>query len=268
MTQHPPIDKVRRNLVKGLASTPVAGLPLATILANPNLARAVANELEEITLTTKGGRTVKGTLAMPEVTPAPTLIVIHEWWGLNDHIKTMAAELAKEGYIALAVDLYGGKIATEPTVAAQYVGQVDQDASIDIVSSWANWLRTNNNGTGKVGSIGWCFGGGWSLNTSIATKIDATIVYYGNVAKKANVLANLKGPVLGHFGTEDRFINKKMVEGFEAEMEAAGKSDSLTVHWYTADHGFSNPTTAIYDQEDAQIAWGRSLNFFNTHLNE
>ncbi|MCB1489619.1 MAG: dienelactone hydrolase family protein, partial [Bauldia sp.] len=114
--------------------------------------------------------------------------------------------------------------------------------------------------------IGWCFGGGWSLNASLATPVDATVIYYGNVAKTADELKALKGPVLGNFGTEDQNIDAEMVAGFEAAMKEAGKAGELTVNWYTADHGFANPTSARYDAEDTALAWDRTLAFLKANL--
>ena len=99
----------RRTIVTG-----IAGLPLATILADPKLAALAAEALETVSIKTAGGRDVSAALAVPATTPAPAVLLIHEWWGLNDQIKTMAAEFAKEGFLALAVDLYGGKVATDP----------------------------------------------------------------------------------------------------------------------------------------------------------
>ena len=82
-----------------------------------------------------------------------------------------------------------------------------------------NWLRKHERGNGKVATIGWCFGGGWSLNASLAAPVDATVVYYGNVAKKTDQLTSLKGPVLGHFATKDKWINQKMIDGYRSGHE-------------------------------------------------
>ncbi|WP_420346445.1 dienelactone hydrolase family protein [Pelagibius sp.] len=244
--------------------TSLAGIPLATILANPQLARAAAAGLEEVSITTAGGREVTASLALPETTPAPTIVVIHEWWGLNDQIKTVAAEYAKEGFVALAVDLYGGQLADDPDGARALMQATDPDEATDSLTSWIAWLKQHPNSTGKVGTVGFCFGGGWSLNASIAAPVDATVVYYGRVNRPAEDLQNLAGPVLGHFGTEDAFINEAMVGGFEAEMAKAGKT--FENHWYVANHAFANPSSARYDEEDAALAWSRTLTFFKKHL--
>ena len=249
----------RRTIVTG-----IAGLPLATILADPRLAAMAAETLETVSVTTPGGRKVSAALAVPAKTPAPSVLLVHEWWGLNDQIKTMATEFAKEGFLALAVDLYEGKVATDPTTAGTLMKAVDPAKAIETLSVWVNWLKADSRSTGKVGTIGWCFGGGWSLNASIANPVDATVIYYGYLERTADDLKALKGPVLGHFAEEDQWINKEMVDGFEARMKQAGKS--LEDYRYSANHAFANPTGQNYDKEDAQTAWKRTLAFLRKNL--
>ena len=183
----------RRSIVTG-----VAGLPLAGILANPTLARAAAAGLTEVSITTAGGKTVKAALAEPTKAPAPAIILVHEWWGLNDQIKSVAAELAKEGYPSLAVDLYDGGVASTPNDARSYMQQVKAEEAVDTLVSWGAWLKKHAKASGKIGAVGWCFGGGWSLMAGIKGPVDATVVYYGNVARSAQELDGLRGPVLGH----------------------------------------------------------------------
>ena len=250
----------RRDLVKGIA----AGVPIAVVLADPMLASAVAGELETVTITTAGGRSVEGTLAVPDSMPAPAVLLIHEWWGLNDQIKSMAAEFAKEGYLALALDLFGGKVAKSSDEARQLTSGLDQSAGEDTVRAWGRWLKSHENGTGKLATVGWCFGGGWSLMTSIVEPVDATVIYYGNVKRPAEALKNLKGPVLGNFATQDRFIDKDMVADFEAAMKEAGKT--YTSYWYDANHGFANPTGGRYDEADTKRAWERTLAFLKANV--
>jgi carboxymethylenebutenolidase len=112
--------------------------------------------------------------------------------------------------------------------------------------------------------MGWCFGGGWALNASIAEPVDATVVYYGRVDKPADQLAKLKGPVLGHFATRDEFIDEAMVGSFEKAMAEAGKP--VTVYWYEADHAFANPSGGRYDEADAALAWSRTMEFLRQTL--
>ncbi len=253
----------RRTVLKGALA-----LPLAAVLADPKLAAAVAASLPEVSLITAGGKAVKGALALPAATPAAAVLLVHEWWGLNDQIKSVAAALAKQGYIALAVDLYDGNVATTATDARTYMSAVQPAEATDTLASWIDWLGRRADSTGKIATIGWCFGGGWSLNAAlaapVAAPVAATIVYYGNVAKSADQLAPLKGPVLGHFATRDRWINRTMVDGFGAAMRRAGKR--LDTHWYEADHAFANPTSARYDEADAALAWRRTLDFLRANL--
>ena len=249
----------RRTLLRG-----AAGLSLAAVLADPKLAQAAAAGLETVALTTPGGRKVRAALALPDATPAGAVLLVHEWWGLNDQIKSVAAEFANQGFIGLAVDLYDGNVATTPDAARGYMQQVERTEAVDTLGAWVGWLRRHRRASGKVATIGWCFGGGWSLNAALAAPVEATVVYYGNVAKTAPQLAPLKGPVLGHFATRDGWINRPMVDGFARAMRDAGKQ--LQAHWYDADHAFANPTSARYDEADAKLAWQRTLAFLKQHI--
>lgn len=256
----------RRAVVKGLAAgaAGAAGLPLAAVLADPLLARAQAASLATVTIKTPGGRTVSGALGLPAQTPAPAVILIHEWWGLNDQIKAVAADLAAEGYVTLAVDLYDGKVATDPQTARSLTQSVDAAQGAETLTAWNKHLRARKDTTARLGAVGWCFGGGWSLNAAVAAPVEACVVYYGRVTRKAADLADLKGPVQGHFATQDKFITAEMVAGFESEMQAAGKV--YETHWYEADHAFANPTSARYDKSDAAQAWLRTLGFLAQNL--
>lgn len=249
----------RRSVLTGLA-----GLPLAAVLADPRLAAAAAAGLEEVTLTTLSGKEVKASLAVPAELPAPAVLLIHEWWGLNDQIKAVAAELANQGFLALAVDLYGGEVATDPTDAQNHMNAVDPEQATETLAGWIGWLKADSRGTGKVATVGWCFGGGWSLNASIAAPVDATVIYYGRVERSPEDLAKLEGPVLGHFAEQDKWINREMVAGFEKNMGLAGKT--LEVHWYDADHAFANPTGDNYRKPEAELAWSRTLAFLRQNL--
>ncbi len=244
----------RRLFLKGLTC-----LPLAAVLANSDLAKAAAGTTKTISLNLPDGSAVSAALAMPANENAPTILLIHEWWGLNDQIKSVAAELAQHGYIALAVDLYDGSVAGSGDEAMSLMKAVNPETATQTLSSWIEFLRGHEKGNSKVATMGWCFGGGWSLNASVATEVDATIVYYGRVTTAADKLKSLKGPVLGHFGTLDKSINQEMVSGFESQMQEAGKSDQLTVHWYEANHAFANPTGSRYDADDAATAWERTM---------
>lgn len=250
----------RRNLLAAGAA-----IPLAHILRNPALAAEAAADLETITIKTPSGREVSAAWAAPAAAKAPALLLVHEWWGLNDQIKAVAAECARLGYGALAVDLYGGKAAAngDAATARALVSAVKDAEAGETLSAWIDWLRASASVQG-VATLGWCFGGGWSLAASILRPVEATVIYYGRVDRTAEELRRLKGPVLGHFAERDANINHEMVAGFEAAMKEAGKA--YEVHWYEADHAFANPTTARYDEADAKLAWSRTLAFLKREL--
>ena len=249
----------RRRFLKGLTS-----IPLATVLASPRLAAAVSAGLQEVEAKLADGRTVKAALAQPQGQAKGSILLIHEWWGLNNQIKSVASEFANQGYKALAVDLYRGHVADTRADARALMKSVVPMAATETLNVWVKWLRADARAGDKIATIGWCFGGGWSLNASLSSPVDATIVYYGRVNKTADELGTLKGPVLGHYATQDQWINKEMVSGFESAMDAAGKTD--TSHWYDAQHAFANPTSARYDEEDAALAWRRTLEFLKQQL--
>ena len=144
------------------------------------------------------------------------------------------------------------------------MGGIDPAAATDTLAAWIGWLEADSRSTAKVGTVGWCFGGGWSLNASIAAPVEATVIYYGRVDRSADDLAKLKGPVLGHFAEQDQWINHDMVAGFQKNMGLAGKT--LEVYWYNANHAFANPTGDNYRKPEAKLAWNRTLGFLNKNL--
>ena len=249
----------RRHVLTSLAS-----LPLAAALGRPALALADNGALTTVSMTRAGGKAVKAALAKPAQLPAPSVLLVHEWWGLNDQIRAATAALAEQGYLALAVDLYDGKVTDQPDQAKAFMQEVAPETAGDTLAAWIDWLKSSADSTGKVATLGWSFGGGWSLNASIANPVDATVVYYGLVNQGPEELKVLKGPVLGHFATEDQWINKPMVDGFTAAMDSVGKS--YEVFWYDANHAFANPANANYDEDEAQLAWKRTLDFFGEQL--
>lgn len=223
----------------------------------------------EVTYGTVDGMAAKGFLALPEggAAGAPAVIVIHEWWGLNDNIRAMARKLAAEGFVALAVDLYQGQVANAPEGARQLMLE-----SMSRVPAGEENLRQafaylEEQGASRVGSIGWCFGGGWSLNAALLLpeQLDAAVLYYGRVKTDKKELEALTAPVLGIFGAEDRGIPVASVRAFEAAMQQSGKE--LQVHVYAgADHAFANPSGLRYQAEAAADAWAKTLTFLHDNL--
>jgi len=216
-----------------------------------------------------GDNTVTGYLALPEGGGRhAAVIVIHEWWGLNDWVKEQAQKFAAEGYVALAVDLYGGKVATSPEEAHELSRGLPHDRAVrDLEAAFAYLAGRSDVKPGKIASVGWCMGGGWSIQLAVnEPKLAACIVNYGALPTDAAEIAKIKAPVLGNFGAEDRGIPPASVNTFVAAMKAAGKSVDAKVY-EGAGHAFENPNnTRAYRPEAAKDAWSRSVAFFRAHL--
>jgi carboxymethylenebutenolidase len=198
--------------------------------------------------------------------PLPGVVVIHEWWGLNDHIRHFSDRLAADGYAALAVDLYGGKVATTPDQAMTMMKAVDDAKARAILGAAHRFLAEDPRvKANKRGVIGWCFGGAWSLQQALMQPdLDAAVIYYGRLETDPKVLAKIGAPVLGVFGDQDKGIPPAAVEEFAAAMKQAG--ESLELHRYDAPHAFANPSSAHYDAKAAEDAWGHVRVFFAEHL--
>ena len=213
---------------------------------------------------------VYGHFAFPSdmIEPLPAVIMIHEWWGLNDNIRAMAERLAAEGYIVLAVDLFGGESATDPGAARELMLRaVENRDSLTSNIEQAYAFVTQTAGAPRVASLGWCFGGGWSLNTALLfpADLDAAVIYYGQVTDDAERLSPLEVPILGLFGSEDRGIKVESVRRFEEALEQLGKDSE--VHIYEgAGHAFANPSGNNFNAAYAEDAWIRTLGFLRTHL--
>ena len=202
------------------------------------------------------------------VEPLPAIIMIHEWWGLNDNIRAMADRLAGEGYIVLAVDLFGGETATtaeEARVRMLSVVENPAPASENIRKAYEFVGATA--GAPRIGSLGWCFGGGWSLNTAMLfpEDLDATVIYYGQVTDDEEKLRAISAPILGLFGAEDKGITVSSVRQFEGALERLRKD--FEIHIYPgADHAFANPSGTAYKADAAEDAWQKTLDFLSRHL--
>lgn len=224
----------------------------------------MSSKPELMTITTPAGREASAMVALSEKTPAPGLALFHAFRGLTREFIDFAEFYAGKGYIAVAPDLYKGAVTEDFGEANRLMNAMDAEECTDMAVAWVDWLRAHDGCTGKVGTIGWCLGGTWSLNTSIATPIDATVVYYGDVAHGKDELASLRGPVLGHFGLQDEFFGQDMVEYFETEMDKAGKP--YVNHWYDAGHAFANTGGAYFHEASAQAADARTYTFFEEYL--
>ena len=196
----------------------------------------------------------------------PALIVIHEWWGLNDNVRKMADRLAAEGYRALAVDLYQGKVAADVPDALKLMTNLTENPDPAGENLRAAYAYLDERAD-SVGVIGWCLGGRWSLQTALLMPdtIDAAVIYYGNVTSDHEQLGRLEMPVLGHFASNDQVVPTQSVIDFEAAMQELGKDVDVYIY-EGAQHGFSNPSGQAYNAEYAEQAWGRTTAFLSQNL--
>lgn len=216
-----------------------------------------------------GDETINAMLYVPEGKgPFPALIVIHEWWGLNDWVKEQAVKLAGEGYVTLAVDLYRGRVADTPDLAHELMRGVPQGratrdlkAAYDFLASQANVKKD------RIGAIGWCMGGGYSLEVAIAEpRLAASVINYGHLATEPADLKNIHAPILGLFGGQDRGITPDDVKKFQQAMEKLGKKSETKIY-PDAGHAFENPNNKQgYRAGDAADAWQRTVAFLASTL--
>ena len=201
----------------------------------------------------------------------PGVIMVHEWWGLNDNVRAMARRLAGEGYRVLAVDLYGGEVASTPAEARQLVGlAMDNPNRIAQNTQAAYAYLTEEMGATSVAVMGWCFGGGVSLQTALALpqELDGVIIYYGRVeGTDQDQLATLEMPILGLFGGADQGIPVEGVRQFEQTLDELGK-DAEIVIYEDAGHAFANPTGQNYISDAAEDAWEKTTAFLRETLYE
>jgi carboxymethylenebutenolidase len=244
----------------------LAGLLLT--LAAPAWAAETKVKTTDITFKS-GDEEIKGFLAEPEGNgPYPAIVVIQEWWGLTDWIKDNAKRLAAQGYVTLAPDLYRGKVAEDmQTASALRKGMPHDRAMRDLKGAVDTLVAKGNVNKEQIGSIGWCMGGGYSLQLAVNDKrIKACAMCYGAVITDADMLKPLNATVLGIFGKEDRGIPPAQVEKFEAALKNAGKNIEA-IKEFDAGHGFMRPgnpgaKNPVYREAETRQAWEDVDKFF------
>ncbi len=211
-----------------------------------------------------GDETVQGMLYTPAgKSPFPALVVIHEWWGLNDWVKEQAAKLADQGYVTLAIDLYRGKVATTPDEAHEIMRGVPEDRAARDLHAAVEFLKSQSNvKKDRIGSIGWCMGGGYSLDVALQEPtLAAAVINYGHLAADADSLKKINAAVLGIFGGQDRGIPVDDVKKFEQTLRQQGKKVEIVIY-PDAGHAFENPNNKTgYRADDAADAWKHTTAF-------
>lgn len=201
--------------------------------------------------------------------PFPAVIVIQEWWGLNDWVKQQADLLAGQGYVALAPDLYRGKVATTQEEAHQLMSGLPEDRGVgDLKAAWAYLLSRKDVKADRIGVIGWCMGGRYALRLAVEEpKLAAAVAYYGAPPTDSTSIGRIKAPVLGNYGGDDKGPAPEDVRAFEAAMKKAGKNIDVKIY-EGAPHAFANENNPWggYRKEAAADAWARTIAFFAAHL--
>ena len=202
----------------------------------------------------------------------PGIVMIHEWWGLNENIKNMANSLAKEGYVVLAVDLYSGQVTDAADIAKTLVSNVKSNPSeaISNLQSAVRYLASLENvNSSKIASLGWCFGGGQSLQLALNTEpeypLAATIIYYGNLVTDQESISKIKWPVLGIFGDQDQSISVNDVKNFEKIITSTGIPNEIYIYEGVG-HAFANPSGDNYAPKETADAWQKTLAFLNKYI--
>jgi carboxymethylenebutenolidase len=231
---------------------------------NPMPLKGKVFEGKDIHFTGTDGKEAHGYEFQTKVKSNKFLFVLHDYFGLGDYAKTESEKLFHDlkDVNVIALDLYDNKSTLNRDTAAMYMQRVSSDRAFAIINGAIKMVGDD----AKIGTIGWCFGGGWSLQTAIAagTHTEACVVYYGMPEKDLNKLKSLHSDVLGIFADKDQWINKKVVDGFTADMISAGKT--LTIKHYNADHGFGNPTTAQHDAVAAKDAYQNAVQYLRMRL--
>ena len=212
-----------------------------------------------------GSENVSGYLAVPDgAGKKPAIVVIHEYWGLNEFAKGKADAFGKEGYVALAVDLYRGKVATDPDVAHQLMRGLPDDRALRDMKAAVAYLRARPDvEASRIGAVGWCMGGGMALDLAVAEPtLAGAVIYYGHLMTEPATIAGLKVPLIGNFGGQDQGIPPASVREFEATAKKDGKSVDFKIY-PDAGHAFaSSKDPKVYRTEDANDANARTEAFF------
>ena len=239
------------------------------LCALPLLIASLAVRAQQPVTFPSGDSTAQALLYLPQgAGPHPALVVIHEWWGLNDWVKQEAAGYAAKGYVTLAVDLYRGKVAADPELAHELSRGLPQDQGVRDLTAAVAWLQSRKDvKPDRIGAVGWCMGGGYARQLAIASPaLRAVAINYGSLATDKAALGQIHAAVLGNFGGQDHGIPPDAVHAFEAAMQSIGKPVDAKIY-PQAGHAFENPNnTAGFRPDDAADALARVDRFLAANL--
>jgi len=224
--------------------------------------------MPEVEFEANGGK-ASGYLAEPDG-EGPGIVVLQEWWGVDDHIRDVCERFAKEGFVALAPDFFHGETTDQPSEAEQKMMALNMDEAEKQMRGAVDYLAGHPKCTGEVGTVGFCLGGGLSIWTAtVNDKVGAAVSFYYVMPHGKPDFSKLAGkPVLGHFGDDDDFVPVEDAKALQQELNQAGAE--AIFHFYEgAGHAFFNDTDRLgtHHPEHAETSWNRTVDFFKQHLN-
>ena len=219
------------------------------------------------TFKAKSGAEASGEIALPAGEgKAPAVVLLQEWWGINDHIRSLLGRLAEAGFVAVAPDLYHGKVARDAETAGKMMQALDWAKAMDEIAGAVAHVAAHPRCNGNVGAIGFCMGG--ALAFAAATQVPelkAVVPFYGVPGAGKAEWSKVKAPIMAHFAKRDEWAKPSLAEDIKKELE--GRGQKMELHLYDADHAFVNDTRPeVYSPDNAQLAWKRSMDFLHQHL--
>jgi len=220
-----------------------------------------------VSFKSKTGGDVSGALAEPPGSgKAPSIVLIQEWWGLNDHIKDLTERLAKEGFLVVAPDLYHGKVTKDQAEAGKLMTELDTLKAVQEIAGAVAFLKEHPRGNGKVGVTGFCLGGALTLASACHVEgLSAAVSFYGIPPAEKVDYAKVTAPVMMHVAKKDGWVTPEKAQEIEGKLKS--RNHPVELHLYEADHAFVNNTRPeVYDEKAAKQAWDRTIAFFKKHL--
>lgn len=222
---------------------------------------------KRVELETRTGERSSGELVEPVGEgKAPAVVLIQEWWGVNDHIRSLLARLAGDGFLALAPDLYHGKVTKDAGEAGQLMQSLDQRRALEDIEAAAQYLLGHPRSGGRVGVMGFCMGGMLTFRAAESiSDFSCAVSFYGAPSPEQYNVSKVRAPILAHFAKRDGWAKPEVAEQIQRNLTARG--GTMTLHLYDADHAFVNDTRPeVYSPENATLAWDRTMKFLHTHL--
>jgi carboxymethylenebutenolidase len=211
---------------------------------------------------------LEGELAEPADTgKTGALVLIQEWWGINDHVRSLVDRFAKDGFVVLAPDLYHGRVTKDSGEAGKWMGELDKPKAIQEIGQAIAHLKEHPRSNGKVGVLGFCMGGALTFaSAGNLPGIAAAVAFYGLPGELVKDWSKVTAPIQAHFAKKDGWATPAGAQEIKDAIDKAGKT-TMELHLYDADHAFVNDTRPeVHDPENAKLAWGRAVAFLKKHL--